>query len=121
MGHTTAASTYPGGRGGKERAASLRAEQRLAPGGGAPRPGGRTSTTPGYPGGGAPCPARAAYGEPTRIPCMLSREDNELLTRTGPGTPMGNLYRRFWLPALLPDELPTPDSDPIRFRILRED
>jgi phthalate 4,5-dioxygenase len=52
---------------------------------------------------------------------MLSREDNELLTRTGPGTPMGNLYRRFWLPALLPDELPTPDSDPIRFRILGED
>src|SRR5579859_8277972 len=32
-------STYPGGRGGKERAASLRAEQRLAPGGGAPCPG----------------------------------------------------------------------------------
>src|SRR5262245_26564111 len=31
---------------------------------------------------------------------MLSREENELLTRTGPGTPMGNLYRRFWLPAL---------------------
>src|SRR3954453_5868944 len=52
---------------------------------------------------------------------MLSREDNELLTRTGPGTPMGNLYRRFWLPALVPSELPTPDSDPIRFRILSED
>ncbi|MBV9898141.1 MAG: Rieske 2Fe-2S domain-containing protein [Chloroflexi bacterium] len=52
---------------------------------------------------------------------MLSREENELLTRTGPGTPMGNLYRRFWLPALLPDELPNADSDPIRFRILGED
>src|SRR5215471_4553248 len=52
---------------------------------------------------------------------MLSREDNELLTHTGPGTPMGNLYRRFWLPALLPDELPAADSDPIRFRILGED
>src|SRR5438128_1336017 len=52
---------------------------------------------------------------------MLSREENELLTRTGPGTPMGNLYRRFWLPALLPDELPRPDSDPIRFRLLGED
>ena len=34
---------------------------------------------------------------------------------------MGNLYRRFWLPALLPDELPRNDSDPIRFRILGED
>src|SRR5437868_6492894 len=52
---------------------------------------------------------------------MLSREDNELLTRTGPGTPMGNLYRRFWIPALLPSELPHSDSDPIRFRILGED
>src|SRR3982075_2693229 len=52
---------------------------------------------------------------------MLSHEENELLTRTGPGTPMGTLYRRFWLPALLPSELPGPDSDPIRFRILGED
>jgi phthalate 4,5-dioxygenase len=52
---------------------------------------------------------------------MLSKEDNELLCRTGPGTPMGNLYRRFWLPALLPSELPNSDSDPIRFRILGED
>jgi phenylpropionate dioxygenase-like ring-hydroxylating dioxygenase large terminal subunit len=52
---------------------------------------------------------------------MLSTEDNELLTRTGPGTPMGNLFRRFWLPALLPRELPNPDSDPIRFRMLGED
>src|SRR5437667_8146506 len=52
---------------------------------------------------------------------MLSHEDNELLTRTGPGTPMGTLYRRFWLPALLPSEMPAPDCDPIRFRILGED
>jgi len=34
---------------------------------------------------------------------------------------MGELFRRFWLPALLPSELPQPDSDPIRFRILGED
>src|SRR5215211_1508050 len=52
---------------------------------------------------------------------MLSKADNELLCRTGPGTPMGELFRRFWLPALLPSELPHPDSDPIRFRILGED
>src|SRR5207244_9255099 len=52
---------------------------------------------------------------------MLSKEDNALLCSTRPGTPMGTLYRRFWLPALLPSELPTPDSDPIRFRILGED
>ena len=52
---------------------------------------------------------------------MLSREDNELLTRVGPGTPMGNLLRRFWLPALLSSELPEPDCDPIRTRTLGED
>jgi phthalate 4,5-dioxygenase len=52
---------------------------------------------------------------------MLSQAENELLCRTGPGTPMGELFRRFWLPALLPSELPAPDSEPIRFRILSED
>src|SRR5207237_1546285 len=52
---------------------------------------------------------------------MLTQADNELLCRTGPGTPMGELFRRFWLPALLPAELAGPDCDPIRFRILGED
>ncbi|HEX5141842.1 MAG TPA: aromatic ring-hydroxylating dioxygenase subunit alpha, partial [Dehalococcoidia bacterium] len=49
---------------------------------------------------------------------MLSTADNELLTRTDAGTPMGELFRRFWLPALLPSELPSPDCPPIRFRLL---
>jgi nitrite reductase/ring-hydroxylating ferredoxin subunit len=52
---------------------------------------------------------------------MLSRDDNELLCRTNAGTPMGELFRRFWLPALIPSELPQPDSDPVRLRILGED
>jgi phthalate 4,5-dioxygenase len=52
---------------------------------------------------------------------MLSKEDNDLLCRTGAGTPMGELFRRFWLPALLPSELPSADCDPIRFHILGED
>src|SRR5579864_7136331 len=52
---------------------------------------------------------------------MLSQADNELLTRIGPGTPMGELFRRFWLPALLASELPHIDSDPRRVRILGED
>ena len=43
---------------------------------------------------------------------MLSREDNELLCRVGPGTPMGNLMRQYWVPALLSSELPSVDSDP---------
>jgi hypothetical protein len=33
---------------------------------------------------------------------MLSAADNELLTRTGPGTAMGDLFRRFWMPASSP-------------------
>ena len=32
---------------------------------------------------------------------MLSREENELITRTGPGTPMGEVLRRYWMPAAL--------------------
>ena len=52
---------------------------------------------------------------------MLSAADNELLTRTGAGTSMGELFRRFWQPALLSQELPEPDCPPMRARILGED
>jgi len=52
---------------------------------------------------------------------MLSKEDNDILTRVGPGTPMGNLLRRYWTPALLSSELPAPDSPPVRVRLLGED
>ena len=51
---------------------------------------------------------------------MLSREDNELLTRVGPDTPMGDLLRRFWFPILLSEEIPDPDSDPMRVKVLGE-
>ena len=36
---------------------------------------------------------------------MLSQEQNDLITRTGPGTPAGHLMRRYWQPAALVDEL----------------
>lgn len=52
---------------------------------------------------------------------MLSAEFNELLTRTGAGTPMGALVRRFWIPALLSEELREPDGKPVRVRLLGED
>ncbi len=52
---------------------------------------------------------------------MLSVEENEMLTRVGPGTPMGEVFRRFWLPAATLEELPHPDCDPFRTRILGED
>lgn len=52
---------------------------------------------------------------------MISQDENELLCRTGPGTPMGDLFRRFWLPVALSRELPKPDCPPVRLRILSED
>ncbi len=44
-----------------------------------------------------------------------------MITRVGPGTPMGELMRRYWLPALLSEELPEPDCAPVRLRLLGED
>lgn len=52
---------------------------------------------------------------------MLTKEENKLITQVGPGTPMGNLFRRFWLPAMLSEELPEPDCPPVRLRLLGED
>jgi hypothetical protein len=51
---------------------------------------------------------------------MLSEKENQLLTRTGPGTPMGVLLRRFWIPVMLSHELGEPDGDPVRVRLLSE-
>jgi phenylpropionate dioxygenase-like ring-hydroxylating dioxygenase large terminal subunit len=51
---------------------------------------------------------------------MLKTEINELLTRIGPGTPMGDLFRCYWLPALLAEELPENDCPPVRVKILSE-
>jgi len=52
---------------------------------------------------------------------MFSREENERLTRVGPATAMGNVMRRYWLPALLTEEIPAPDGPPVRVRLLGED
>jgi phthalate 4,5-dioxygenase len=51
---------------------------------------------------------------------MLSREENEFVSRVGPGTPMGGLMREYWLPAMLSSELPSTDSDPVRVLLLGE-
>jgi phthalate 4,5-dioxygenase oxygenase subunit len=51
---------------------------------------------------------------------MTTRELNDFLTQTGPGTPMGNLFRRYWIPALLSAEIPEPDSPPVRVKLLSE-
>ena len=52
---------------------------------------------------------------------MLSREDNERLIRVGAGTPMGNLMRRYWVPAAFSNQLGRPDSPPLRVKLLGED
>ncbi len=52
---------------------------------------------------------------------MLKPEENERITRVGPGTPMGAVLRRYWLPALLAEELPAPGCPPVRVRLLGED
>lgn len=51
----------------------------------------------------------------------MTKLGNEALSRVGPGTPIGNLFRRFWLPALLAKEIEQPASTPVRLRILSED
>ena len=51
---------------------------------------------------------------------MLGKEDNDLLCRVGPGTPMGELMRQYWIPALYGWEL-EPDGQPLRIRLLGED
>src|ERR1700747_3318468 len=50
---------------------------------------------------------------------MTTTVENELLTRVGPGTPMGALMRQYWLPACLSKEL-TADGDPLRLMLLGE-
>ena len=40
---------------------------------------------------------------------MLSIDDNRLLTQVGAGTPMGEVFRRYWIPALMSSEVPSPD------------
>ncbi|MFL9962469.1 Rieske 2Fe-2S domain-containing protein [Paraburkholderia sediminicola] len=51
---------------------------------------------------------------------MLKKQDNDLLTQTGPGTPMGELFRRFWLPALLSEEVAEAGGAPVRLQLLSE-
>ena len=45
---------------------------------------------------------------------MLTKDDNDIVTRVGPGTVMGNLLRRYWTPACLSSEIPEPDCTPVR-------
>jgi phthalate 4,5-dioxygenase len=52
---------------------------------------------------------------------VTTREENELLTRTDPGTSMGNYLRSFWIPCMVQSEVPQSDEPPVRLRLLGED
>jgi phthalate 4,5-dioxygenase oxygenase subunit len=51
---------------------------------------------------------------------MTTKEHNDKLTQVGPGTAMGELFRRYWIPALISTELPEPDCPPLRVKLLSE-
>src|SRR4030088_81339 len=50
----------------------------------------------------------------------MTYEQNNLVTQTGPGTPMGALLRRYWIPFLLSEELLEPECPPVRVKLLSE-
>ncbi len=51
---------------------------------------------------------------------MLRKEFNDLLTQTDPGSAMGDMFRQYWIPALLASELPEDDCAPVRVKLLGE-
>ena len=51
---------------------------------------------------------------------MLGEKENAILTQTGPNTPMGDLFRHYWMPALLSDELSEIDGAPVKITVLGE-
>jgi phthalate 4,5-dioxygenase oxygenase subunit len=50
----------------------------------------------------------------------MTDEDNDLLCRVEGDAPMGQMMRRTWLPACLPEEVAEPDGKPVRVRLLGE-
>ncbi len=52
---------------------------------------------------------------------LLKEKDNQFLTVVEKGTPMGELFRQYWTPVLLADELPAPDCPPVQFKVLGEE
>ena len=50
----------------------------------------------------------------------VNKEMSETLTRVGPETRMGNLLRRYWVPALMSSEIAEPDGPQVRVQLLGE-
>jgi nitrite reductase/ring-hydroxylating ferredoxin subunit len=52
---------------------------------------------------------------------VLTHEQNDLICRAMGDAPMGQLMRRYWMPALLSEELPAPDCAPVQVRMMGEE
>src|SRR5260370_30571634 len=63
---------------------------------------------------------RAKNNEKTKEHPMLRAEQNKFATETGPGTPMGKLFRRYWIPAMHASELPENEGPPLRIKLMSE-
>lgn len=50
----------------------------------------------------------------------MNKEMSETLVRVGPGTAMGELMRRYWVPILYTSEIAEPDCPPVRVKVLGE-
>ena len=51
---------------------------------------------------------------------MVTAAENALLTRVSPGTPMGRMMRRYWVPVCTSEQVAPRDSAPLRTRVLGE-
>ncbi len=51
---------------------------------------------------------------------MFTKKQNDLLNQTGPGSALGGMMRMYWVPALLSEEIPEPDSPQVRVHIFGE-
>jgi phenylpropionate dioxygenase-like ring-hydroxylating dioxygenase large terminal subunit len=60
------------------------------------------------------------YRQADNSETILNKEMSETLTRTGSGTPMGNLMRRYWVPALMSSEIAEPDGPQVKVPLLGE-
>lgn len=52
---------------------------------------------------------------------MLTSAENDMLCRVENGAPMGEIFRRHWIPACLSEEVSEPDGNPVKIRLLGED
>ncbi len=50
---------------------------------------------------------------------MTTKSESKILTQVGPGTPLGEVMRRYWIPAAMSSEI-TPDGPPLRLVLLGE-